>query len=366
VNHDVSSLNLDYPKGDVEVGGQVSPRGLAHGQVSRVSILDEQGLGGADCKVTRVIGALYRNEELLVRFLSSRRLSLNTERTYRSALTSFTRPPGVPLEEAGRPELDEWYRRANGRGLEASTIVSYAVRLRALLEFAFAEKGRSRAEARERAKAIVAGVPFADLRREAGRRTPGRDKLVAPGEMRVLLETAVHPRARALVAVLEESACRKGELLSLRIRDVQRHGAYMEIRVRGKTGERTLPLVRSVPVLEAWLEVHPDPRPRAPLFATVVSGEVRRMSEHTPNRLLTDLCDRAGIRHIHPHMLRHTRLTELAAAGVGEYVLKSFAGWTPGSKSAEIYIHLSGRTHIPSILSLQGIELEENGVEAEG
>jgi len=359
-------LNLDFPIREVEVDGRVSSRELAHGPVPPVSTGGRQPLRGVEGKAAEVIGALYLNGELLTRYLSSRRLKEGTEENYRVALRSFTRLIAVPLEEAGRPEFEEWYRRAYGRGLEASTILNYAVKLRALLEFALAEKGRSRAEARERAEAIVAGVPFSDLRREVRRRTPGREKLVSPEEMRILLETAVHPRARALVAVLEESACRKGELLSLRVRDVQRHEAHVEIRVMGKTGERTIPLVRSVPALEAWLEAHPDPRPRAPLFATVVSGEVRRMNDHTPNRLLSDLCERAGIRHIHPHMLRHTRLTELAAAGVGEYVLKSFAGWTPGSRSAEVYIHLSGRTHIPSILSLQGIVLKENGVEASG
>jgi len=356
-------MNVDHLKGKVEVGGRASRLSPAHGPVPLVSTGVRQPLHEAESKAAEVVGTLYRNEELITRFLSSRRLRESTEDTYRTALRSFTSLLGVPLEEAGRPELEEWYRRAYSRGLEASTILNYAYKLRALLEFSFTEKGRSRAEATERARAIVAGVPFSDLWREARRRTPGRDKLVAPEEMRILLETAVHPRARALVAVLEESACRKGELLSLRVRDVRRHETHMEIRVMGKTGERTIPLVRSVPALEAWLDAHPDPRPRAPLFATVVSGEIRRMSKHTPNKLMTDICERAGLRHIHPHMLRHTRLTELAAAGVGEYVLKSFAGWTPGSNMAEVYIHLSGRTHIPSILSLQGIVLEEAGQE---
>jgi hypothetical protein len=54
-------------------------------------------------------------------------------------------------------------------------------------------------------------------------------------------------------------------------------------------------------------------------------------------------------------MIRHTKLTELARAGVGEYVLKRFAGWTPNSKMAAKYIHLSGQDHIPAILRLEGV-----------
>ena len=82
------------------------------------------------------------------------------------------------------------------------------------------------------------------------------------------------------------------------------------------------------------------------------------MDDHTPNKLMRELSERCGIRHTYPHMLRHTRLTELAAAGIGEYVLKSFAGWTPDSDMAARYIHFSGRTHIPAILRLEGVEVD--------
>jgi uncharacterized Zn finger protein (UPF0148 family) len=54
-------------------------------------------------------------------------------------------------------------------------------------------------------------------------------------------------------------------------------------------------------------------------------------------------------------MLRHTRLTELAKAGVGEAILKSYAGWTQGSTQTQIYLHLSGRDHIDPVLVAQGL-----------
>lgn len=302
---------------------------------------------------------IVRNEELLEEFLSSRRLAGNTEENYGSALNSFTLFVGVPLEEAGRPELGKWYRLALGRGLGESTILVYAYRLRKLLDYGLRARGLSRAEARTRAADALEGVPLADLRKKVELYEGWLDKLLTLSELGALVREAVRLRARALVPVLYESACRKGELLAVRIRDVDVGDEYTKIRVFGKTGLRTVPLVRSVPSLEAWLDVHPDPRPDAPLFATVWRGEVRRMEEHTPNDLMEDLSARAGIRHTFPHMLRHTRLTELAAAGIGEYVLKSFAGWTPNSTMAARYIHFTGRTHIPSILRLEGVAVNE-------
>ena len=84
------------------------------------------------------------------------------------------------------------------------------------------------------------------------------------------------------------------------------------------------------------------------------------MDDRTPNKLMKEIGERVGIRHTTPHMLRHTRLTELAAAGVGEFVLKSFAGWTQDSDMAAKYVHFSGRTHIPAILSLEGIDMDQS------
>jgi len=308
-----------------------------------------------------VIGVevLSRNEELLEAYLAGRRLSSGTRENYRDAVRCFTRLLGAPLEEAGRPEFEEWYRRASSRGLASSTIDIYVCRLRKILEYALMRRGLSRRDALATSAAALEGVPITDLRRESRRRGPGREKIVTHEELDALLETARHPRARALIAVLYESGCRKGEVLSLRIRDVAIGDGYAEIHVLGKTGERTIPLIRSVKALTAWLEAHPDPRPGVSLFCTVVSGEVRRMARGSPNHLLKDLCFRAGLRHVHPHMLRHTRLTELARRGIGEYQLKSFAGWTPDSKMAARYIHLSGRDHIPAILKADAAHAEE-------
>jgi hypothetical protein len=155
--------------------------------------------------------------------------------------------------------------------------------------------------------------------------------------------------------MLYDSGCRKGELLSLKIRDIEFGDEYTLIHVKGKTGERAIPLVISVPYLRAWLQVHPDRQPDQHLFAIPYMGKLRHMSGVTAVTTLRDISRRAGTRMINPHMLRHTRLTELAKAGVGEAILKSYAGWTQGSVQTQVYLHLSGRDHIDPILAAQGL-----------
>ena len=326
--------------------------------VTGVRAQARQSLDGGKSNVSEAPRTLSRNEQLLSRFLASRRLRLGTREGYRDALLSFSRLAGAPLEGAGRDELEEWYHEADGLGLAASSILLYAGRLRKLLEFAGLGRGLSRVRAQAMAMLALEGVPREDLRREVKLYERWLDKLLTIGELGGLVREARHPRTRAFIPVAYEMGCRKGELLGARIRDVTIGRGYSTIRVWGKTGQRTLPLVRSVPALEAWLDVHPDPRASAPIFATAKKGQVSRLHKKTPNRLLKRVSRRAGLRHLYPNQLRHTRLTELAAAGVGEYVLKSFAGWTPDSKMAARYIHFSGRTHIPAILRLEGVDVD--------
>ena len=340
------------------------PRGRG-GYISGVAITGSQTLRVAPAEGEGV-RVLAGNEELLERYLAGRVLSPKTRRNYETALRSFAALARVPLEDASGADLAAWYAQVRIRARAASTIALYALLLGKLLEHALGERGLARDEARVRARKIMEGVPAADLHREAARASAPRDMLVTPAERAALLDAAPAPWPRVLIEVLIESACRKGELLSLRVRDVTRRPRYTEMRVHGKTGERTIPLVRSAPILDRWLEVHPDPRLSAPLFTAVSEGEALKINAGTPNDVLRDLCARAGLRHIHPHMFRHTRLTELAMAGIGEYQLKSFAGWTRNSGMAARYIHLSGRAHIEAILRADGVTLEEVHGEAEG
>lgn len=301
------------------------------------------------------------NVELLEAFLASRRIGRSTEALYTYAMATFEGLGGVPLKKATEGTVGDWFRLVNSRGLGAGTVIVYAEKLRKLLEHAYKGWGMGRRAAALKAAIAFDAIPWDDLRREVRHRSLNADMLLTGAELGTLIRTADHPRTKALITVGYESACRKGELLGARVRDLREGPEYAELTVTGKTGLRVLPLVRSMPALRAWLDVHPDPRPGAPLLPSAAGGEIRRMDDGSPNALFTDLCRRAGLRHLHPHQLRHTRLTELAAAGLGEYQLKSFAGWTPDSKMAARYIHLSGRAHIRDVLRTEGVDVRDLG-----
>ena len=209
------------------------------------------------------------------------------------------------------------------------------------------------------------------------RRTLPED-LLSKDEIRALIEAAVNPRDRALIALLADGGLRIGEALNLRVKDVHpdEHGAYLTVPT-GKTGARRVRLIESVPHLAAWRRVHPlRDDEEAPLFCYLSrqdpgKGEKRQTRGHArgeglqyaaARKALRDAATRGGVnpRKVKPHNFRHTRATVLAKT-VPEAPLEAQMGWVPGSQMARVYVHLSGRDVDEAILRSHGIELEDEG-----
>ena len=61
------------------------------------------------------------------------------------------------------------------------------------------------------------------------------------------------------------------------------------------------------------------------------------------NKLFDQFTKRAGLRHMNPHLFRHTRATRAATQGWNEPQMRAYFGWGPGSEMPSHYIHLSAR-----------------------
>ena len=300
-------------------------------------------------------------ELLLEEFLRTRAIKQTTQKIYRQALKSWTRRITTKLAETRPEDLATWYARMSGDSLNPSTILTYAIKLRVLYAWTLRGQGLKKRVAKAQAGDLFEEIPFLDLKRQADKENKLRDKLVTPEEYEALMNVADRPRIRATLATLYEAGARPGEVLGLRLRDLDFRERYAQIRVSGKTGERTIPLVRAIPYLRAWLQVHPaKDDPDAPLFSRIWLGQIGPVTVDSLQKHFRRLRKRAGInRRIYPYMFRHTRLTELADNDLGEYKMKVLAGWTPDSNMATRYIHLSGRSSLAPILAIEGIEIPD-------
>ncbi|MCK4455129.1 MAG: tyrosine-type recombinase/integrase [Thermoplasmata archaeon] len=181
-----------------------------------------------------------------------------------------------------------------------------------------------------------------------------------------LIEALEHPRDRAILAVLYDSALRASELADLKMQNVMRdqYGIALILNPDGvnhKTGERRLRLISSVPYLDSWMELHPQKDdPEAPLW---ISLSKNRYGEGAGYKAVyytvRNARKRAKFkRKVTPHLLRHSRLTELAKI-LTEAELKVFAGWEAGSDMAAVYVHLSGEDVDRKLLEHAGKKPDE-------
>ena len=86
------------------------------------------------------------------------------------------------------------------------------------------------------------------------------------------IDAAKNPRDKALISMLYETGARIGELIDLTVGDIEDRQHGKKVVIDGKTGARRLPLVRSVPHINDWLNKHPNPVKDAPLWCKIQQG----------------------------------------------------------------------------------------------
>jgi len=162
-------------------------------------------------------------------------------------------------------------------------------------------------------------------------------------EINKLIEISENPRDKAFVSLLYESGCRISELLNIKIKDINFQQDYALLNIMGKTGNREVPISKSIPLLKAWLNYHLDKNNKESyLFPMEYRNSVK---------ILKKLFEIAKIdKPYNPHQFRHSRATELAQ-NLTEAQMKQFFGWTQSSDMASVYIHLTGKDLIPKLIT---------------
>ena len=189
--------------------------------------------------------------------------------------------------------------------------------------------------------------------------------LLTKDEIKAMSEATDNLRDKAIIMVLYESACRIGELLNLKIKDVSFDQYGSIIVVDGKTGMRRIRLIESSLDLIMWINNHPKKQDRdSPIFIYLsdenrYKADCKGLNDYSVNCIIKKIVKRVGIKkHVHAHLFRHSRLTELAKI-LSESELKKFAGWTGSSTMAGIYVHLSGADIDKKMLEKYGL-LDKN------
>ncbi|PTD93804.1 integrase, partial [archaeon SCG-AAA382B04] len=175
-------------------------------------------------------------------------------------------------------------------------------------------------------------------------------------EIKQLAEVTEKQRNRAMIWVGYESGARPGELLTLKIRNVEFDKYGAQIMVDGKTGERRIRLVESVPDLKNWLSMHLEKDDTDSwLWTSRKGGRLTYDGWYSVVKKVGRISEVK--KKIYPHLLRHSRATHLAGEGLNESQLREIFGWKKGSTMPSVYVHLSGRDTDEAILDMYGIDV---------
>jgi len=166
-------------------------------------------------------------------------------------------------------------------------------------------------------------------------------------------------RDSAIIITLFDCGMRAGEFLGLKIKDVKFNEGSVILQIPrevSKTYARPVYCVRCIPYLKSHLQTHLErENPNAPLW---LSKNGKALKNWDLINILRQAAVKAGIsKHVNPHLLRHSRSTEVAIRHtMNEAEMRMFFGWSRGSNMPSFYSHLTSQ-HLENAVRIEaGIE----------
>ena len=259
----------------------------------------------------------------------------------------FCRMLNKPVKQANEQDIRKVIGKIEQTDLAAETKKTFKVFLRKFYRFlrGITQKGEYPPEVAW----ISIGIPQKD------RKMP--EELLSEEETKSIIRACGNTRDKALISALAESGGRVSEIGMMKIKHIsfEPHGARLSI--SGKTGARKILVISSAPYLQQWLNCHPlNNQPDAFLWH---NPQGKFLCYNRIAAILKRAAKKAGInKRVYPHLLRHSRATQLAGI-MSEAAMKQYFGWTQGSDMAAIYVHMSGKDTDEAILKANGIEVEK-------
>ncbi|MFH0752442.1 MAG: site-specific integrase [archaeon] len=196
------------------------------------------------------------------------------------------------------------------------------------------------------------------IRRTKRAELVNREELYNPEEVYSLKDGADNLRDKLLVSLFWESGGRIGEVLGLRIKNVEDTPDGLILHVTGKMGRREIPyLQESVQLYRSYVQTHSHKdNPDAPLWYCFGNGRKKEVFDYSAcARMLKRLGKKAGIaKNIRPHNFRKSRATYLASQGWSESMLNQFFGWREGSGTSAVYVRMCAKDLKNAMHSLYG------------
>jgi site-specific recombinase XerD len=178
-------------------------------------------------------------------------------------------------------------------------------------------------------------------------------------EIKKMVQACESTRDRAILMLLYDGGFGIVELGKLTWGQIlfDTYGAV--VNVDEKTGKpRYVRLLAATPYLAKWKDDYPfEPNGNNLVFVT---HQKKALSYNPVYRQIRRIAERAGIqKNVHPHIFRHTRITNLIEKGIPESVIKSMMWGSLTTDMFACYAHLSNHSIDNALLEQAGIKRAE-------
>lgn len=190
---------------------------------------------------------------------------------------------------------------------------------------------------------------FIDLERP--KRPQVLPQVLSLNEIKRILGCTSNLKHKTILTTLYSGGLRMGELLNLKLADIDSEG--MRIWIREGKGVKDRLTVLSPKLLELLRSYYKEYRPKNYLFEGPNGGPY---SASSVRKVLQRAVNKAGIKkHIRPHTLRHSFATHLLEHGTNLRYIQTLLGHN-NAKTTEIYTHVTTQklSEVKSPLDLMG------------
>jgi integrase/recombinase XerD len=186
----------------------------------------------------------------------------------------------------------------------------------------------------------VLGRPALALRVPRPRVERRIPSVLSTEEVAALIARARHPKHRALLMLMYSAGLRVGEVVRLRLSDLDRERGLLRVRSgKGRKDRQTLLSRRALEAVDLYLRAFPSET-----WIFPGAHPDRHLNTRSAQRVAKEAARAAGItKPVSSHTLRHSFATHLLERGTNLRVIQELLGHS-SSRTTEIYTHVATTT----------------------
>lgn len=251
-------------------------------------------------------------------------LSYNTKQAYKSAIRDYNDFLHKNNLYVSQESLKLYFDYNKGR-LSPSTL---NLRKSALLKCIKALIGENNI-----LKNIAIERAFQEIDSYKMDKSVSHNECLKENEIRNIMEAAQSTKTRLIIHFLYKTACRVSEMINIRLKDCRLINGHIRIRTIGKgKKERFVYIPRNL-----YEAIRQEYQGKTWLFE---SKSGRQLHRRNVAHQIEKAAKRIGVTSFHPHMLRHSRATDmLLNKDISLKAVSKFLGHASVATTAQMYIH---------------------------